>query len=250
MNYVAHFNQDSDRYLLFRPSYPDALYLYLAELVEDGCVWDCATGNGQAAFALANYFSTVVATDINSEPLKLAPSHPNIQYICCAAENTPLQDHSIDLITIAQALHWFNFELFYREVKRVAKPTAYIAAWCYTLGKFHSPIDEVIEELYYNILGNKYWPKERHFIDDAYTTIPFPFKKESTPSFLITKEINLKQLVGYLKTWSAVKEYQLFNQKDPIQLIISKLQNLWGHPNLKYSINWPLYLIAGKVSKD
>ncbi|KTD20065.1 ubiquinone/menaquinone biosynthesis methyltransferase [Legionella lansingensis] len=248
MDYVDHFNQDSAQYLLFRPTYPDDLYRYLTKLIENGCVWDCATGNGQAALALANYFSTVIATDINPQPLKFAANHPNIQYICCPAENTPLQDNSMDLITVAQALHWFNFELFYQEVRRVAKPSAYMAAWCYTLGKFHLPIDEVIGELYYRILGNKYWPKERHYVDDAYTTIPFPFTREPTPSFFIEKDMNLNQLVGYLKTWSAVKEYQLHNQEDPIQLIINKLQDSWGEPNLKHTINWPLHLLVGKIN--
>ena len=248
MNYINHFNNESDKYLVFRPNYPDALYKFLATHVSDrGCVWDCATGSGQAAFALANYFDVVLASDINREQLDAAPDHRAIHYLCCAAENTPIQSSSVDLITVAQALHWFNFELFYQEARRVAKPCALIAVWCYSLGHINEAIDPYIEHLYYDILGDKYWPAERRFIDEAYQTIPFPFEKIKTPVFTIEKELTFKQFIGYLRTWSAVKEYYAQTKIDPVLQVCDKLHAAWGDVDT-HKMHWPLHLLAGRIT--
>lgn len=249
MDYINHFNNQSGKYLLFRPTYPNALYKFLATLVSHrGCVWDCATGSGQAAFALTKYFDVVLATDINREQLDAAPGHSSIHYLCCAAENTPIQSNSVDLITVAQALHWFNLELFYQEARRVANPSAFIAVWCYSLGHMNNAIDPLIEHLYSTILGDKYWPLQRRFIDEAYQTIPFPFEKIKTPVFAIEKELTFKQLIGYLQTWSAVKEYYQQTKNDPLMLIYDELRAAWGDATT-YKMHWPLHLLVGKINK-
>ncbi len=248
MEYIKHFNQDSENYLRFRPDYPHALYDYLAELVtEHQVAWDCGTGNGQAAIYLAKYFKTVIASDINPKPLESAPQSTNIKYICCPAEKTPIKDKSVNLITIAQALHWFDFDLFYKEVRRVCKGSATIAAWCYSLGYFNSAIDPIIFKLYEGFLGNEYWPARRGYIDQQYLGIPFPFKKIVPPSFSIEKKINLSELLGYLNTWSAVKEYELRNNANPINLVAQELESAWGDPLVKHKIVWPIHLLVGTV---
>ena len=210
---------------LCRPDYPDASFDYLAEQVDSkASVWDCGTGTGQAAKSLAERFDTVIATDVNSGQLAVATPMNNIQYYCCPAEKTAIDAGSINLITVAQALHWFNFESFYAEVRRVSAPNALFFAWCYSLGSFNeSAIDEIIQHLYYEILGTQYWPKERFYIDEEYKTIPFPFKRQNTPKFYIDKSFNLNQLMGYLSTWSAVKEYQTINKQNPLELMYNKL---------------------------
>lgn len=246
--YVSHFNQDTGHYLLCRPDYPAALFDYLAQLADPGItVWDCGTGNGQAAKVLAERFSRVIATDINQAQLDVAVKASNIDYICTPAEHTPIQSDSIGLITVAQALHWFDFPSFYKEAKRVSSSQGVIAAWCYSLGAFNNPIDMLVRKLYYELLGTEFWPKERFYIDEKYQTIPFPFTLLAAPEFQIHKHINFNQLIGYLSTWSAVKEFQKRRKMNPLNIIFDDLKLEWGELNLEHEIIWPVHCLIGKV---
>ncbi|ETO92910.1 class I SAM-dependent methyltransferase [Legionella oakridgensis] len=248
MEYIKHFNRQTENYLSYRPDYPESFFDFLATLARaNAYVWDCGTGNGQAAFSLSKRFDLIVATDINFSPLTIAPRCDNLNYICCASEKTPLLESSIDLITVAQALHWFNFDNFYAEVRRVAKPSAVFAAWCYSLGRMNEKIDAIIGKLYLDILGERYWPKERRYIDEHYQSIPFPFQRIMTPAFVIEKNLDLYALLGYLNTWSAVKEYQKYNHENPIELIINDLQAVWGDPKEQRIMRWPLHVLAGLI---
>lgn len=248
MDYIKHFAQNPAEYLQYRPDYPVALFEYLAGMCEHRqLAWDCGTGNGQAAIALAALFKNVVASDINQEPLNIALQKDNLSYHCWPAEETELEDASVDLITVAQALHWFDLDSFYAEARRVAKPHSHIAAWCYALGSVSPEIDKVIQKLYHDILGDAYWPKERRYIDAEYKTIAFPFKKMKTPAFEAQKIFQLPALIGYLRTWSAVKEYQLQNEQDPVDLILPELQTAWGNSDIAMTMRWPIHLLVGKL---
>lgn len=248
MDYINHFGEQSADYLKFRPDYPKELYDYLISLVKaNDLAWDCGTGNGQTAAYLANYFKKVIATDINQAQLDVAIKKDNISYFCWPAEKTHIAVDTVDLITISQALHWFNFDAFYDEVKKVSKPEGIIAAWCYSLGKINPELDHIVKKLYEDILGDNYWPKERKYIDEAYETIPFPFKKFQTPYFCIEKKIHLPQLIGYLHTWSAVKEYEKRNHNNPVNLIEQELKDAWGDLKMSHLIHWPIHLLVGVV---
>lgn len=245
MKYTNHFAEGSKDYLQFRPSYPESLFVYLCSLVKShDTAWDCATGTGQAAVMLAKYFKQVIATDINQPQMDEAPRLTNINYFHCPAEKPHIPDASVDLITVAQALHWFDFTRFYIEVNRVLKPDGIIAAWSYSLGYINPEISKIIKDFYKDTLKPA-WPKERHYIDEEYQTIPFPFQKISPPDFYIEKEMNLTQLLGYLATWSAVKEYELKNQVNPIDLIRVELTKAWGDPEKIYVMRWPIHLLVG-----
>lgn len=246
--YIKHFNQQTDQYLLCRPDYPKALFDYFVQFVPaESIVWDCGTGNGQAAKELASRFAKVIATDINQKQLDVAVQATNIQYLCTPAEHTPIQTGTVSLVTVAQALHWFNFLEFYQEVKRVSTRDGYIAAWCYSLGFFETDLDKPIKKLYYDILGAEFWPKERFYIDEQYQTIPFPFHKISTPQWSIDKKITFNEFIGYLSTWSAVKEYQVRQQCNPIELVYDELQSFWGNTEDQRVIHWPLHCLLAKV---
>ncbi|OGT50829.1 MAG: hypothetical protein A3E84_04905 [Gammaproteobacteria bacterium RIFCSPHIGHO2_12_FULL_42_13] len=248
MGYVHHFGDRPENYLSFRPDYPQALFSYLAKTAKNNnTAWDCATGNGQAASALSPYFKQVIATDINQAQLDVAPKKKNISYHVWPAEHTQIENSSVDLVTIAQALHWFDFSMFYDEVRRVATADGIIAAWCYSLCTVNPAIDTVIKKLYFEILGETYLPKEAKFIRDEYKTIPFPFMKQQVPVFSIEKDINFKQLIGYFQTWSAVKEYQNRLLKNPLDLIVSDLKKAWGNTNENQHISWPIHLLVGRV---
>ncbi len=247
MNYQQHFSDKSANYLQFRPDYPSNLYKYLITLIPNHqLAWDCGTGNGQAASELANYFDQVIATDISEAQLAVAIQKPNIFYQVCPAEKTDIANESVDLITVAQALHWFDLPKFYKEVKRVLKPQGVLAAWCYSLGNISPEVNEVVKVLYEKMLGDHYWPPERRYIDKAYTDILFPFQKIPTPPFSIKKELTLPEFIGYLNTWSAVKEFQKQTKQNPVALIFNELQIAWGDAKKAHEVTWPIHLLAGK----
>jgi len=204
-----YFSNHATQYSQARPTYPKTLFEYLASLANHHeLAWDCATGNGQAAVALADYFDKVIATDGSETQLSHAPQKNNIEYRQALAEDSGLADNSVDLITVAQALHWFDLDKFYAEVKRVSKPNSILAVWCYVLLRTNNDtLNQLIDEFYVDVIGD-YWPPGRHYIDEHYRTLPFPFAELTTPDFAIENHWSLGQLMNYLQTWSAVKGYE------------------------------------------
>src|ERR1051325_10295174 len=115
-----NFSKQSDIYAIYRPHYPTGLYSYLASLTKSHkLAWDCGTGNGQAAIGLTDFYDRIIATDASEQQIKNAVVHQKISYHVSTAENNVIETNSIDLLTVANALHWFDFDVFYREVKRV-----------------------------------------------------------------------------------------------------------------------------------
>jgi ubiquinone/menaquinone biosynthesis C-methylase UbiE len=244
---IDNFSVQSAAYALYRPRYPEDVYHFLlSHIPEREAAWDCGTGNGQVAARLSQSFKHVWATDISENQLKQAPQVSNITYVHTRAEQTNLPDNAFDLITIAQAIHWFDFEQFYQEVRRTAKPHALVAAWGYGLLHINTTLDPIIEEFYREQIG-QYWDSERRFIDSAYQTIPFPFKEISAPEFSIEASWNLHQLEGYFSTWSSVQKYIALHQKNPVADVINRLRPHWPDEEEKKRICFPVFLRAGRV---
>ena len=243
---IDNFSAGSSDYATFRPESPAELFDFLYDNVPAfDAAWDCGTGNGQVAEKLAHRFGKVFGTDISNEQLAHAKQKNNVTYLQERAEATSIADHSIDLVTAAQAIHWFDFDGFYSEVKRVAKPGALIAAWTYTNLRITAAVDEVTDHLYYDIT-KAYWDKERAYVDAAYSTIPFPFEEINTPQFGIKRNCTLQQVLGYLRTWSGVKHYAAKEHADPTLLILSGLKKAWG-PAETLEVHWPVFMRAGFV---
>lgn len=235
------FSQHALQYAQFRPVYPDELYQYIFSRVKKfECAWDAGTGNGQAAQVLARQFNRVLATDISSAQLENATKSEKITY-SIGAEEIDQPDSSFDLITVAQAIHWFDIQKFFECVSRVAKPEAVIAIWGYGLLSINPAIDEQINHFYEKIVG-PYWDPERRLIDDHYRTIPFPFKEIDSPVFSFSFQWSIEQLAGYLNTWSAVRKYIGANQTNPVQPLIEQLKPHWNN-DLK--VTFPLFLRLG-----
>lgn len=249
MAFKDYFSKQSTNYLQFRPTYPHELFEYVARLPkEHHCVWDCATGNGQAAIKLADYFDKVIATDSSAEQIKQAIAHPKVYYSVQPAEKISVPDHSLDLITVAQALHWFDFPKFYAEVRRVLKPGGFLAAWCYPFVTFNDPkIQVVFIDFALNFLKD-YWPIERAYCDSRYKDIPFELNEIAAPEYSVPLEYTLDQFVGYLGSWSAVQLFKNKHQIDPIEtIILPKLQSVWGHPAISQTMQLDIILKVGKV---
>jgi len=241
-----NFSTQSSSYAKYRPTYPQELYQFLKEnLTKTETAWDCGTGNGQVAGELAKFIKEVQATDISQQQLDNAATKLNIHYSVQTAEKTSFPDNNFNLITVAQAIHWFNFEAFYKEVERVLKPNGIIAVIGYSLFKSNPDTDKVILNFYENIIG-EYWDEERRYLDEKYKTIPFPFNEIETPAFKQEYTWSFEHLIGYLKTWSAVKHYEKANGKNPVDLIEKELKIAFGNQN---KIVFPILFRLGKQVK-
>ena len=241
-----NFSTKSANYRKFRPQYPNEVYEFLrSRLNSFEIAWDCGTGNGQVAEKIAEFFSHVEATDISKNQLQNAVKKSNITYSIQSAEKTNFENDQFDLIISAQAVHWFNFEAFYSEVKRCLKPDGLIVIMGYALFKSNLEIDAVIVDFYDHIIG-PYWDPERKYLDEDYQTIPFPFQESSTPAFCAEYNWNIDHLLGYLRTWSAVKHYERLNDEDPVSLIEPKLREVFGKRNV---VKFPILFRMGKVDR-
>jgi len=243
-----NFSHNPSGYAAYRPSYPDSLFQEIRNLVPStGLAWDVGTGSGQIAMKLSGFLDHVEATDISRQQIQHAHQSPKINYSVQPAEKTNFESAHFDLITVGQAIHWFDFDRFYEEVYRVAKSNAVIAVIGYGLIQIDPEVDEVIDLLYNEILGS-YWDPERRYIDDNYSTIPFPFKEIFLPSSSYQAYWDLDHLLGFLKTWSAVNHYKTEKKDDPLKLILPELKKAWGINHTKL-ITFPMIYRIGEILK-
>lgn len=250
MQFKDYFSTRSEDYAKHRPRYPASLFEYLASLTSvHERAWDCATGNGQAALGLVPYFAQVIATDASQSQLESAHPHERIAYRVAKAERTDIEAGSVDLVTVAQALHWFDFDAFYTEVKRVLKPAGVLAAWSYNLLEISPAIDALVNEFYGATVGS-YWPPERALIEDSYMSIPFPFRELPPPRGEMEARWNLQDLAGYIRTWSATKRFIAARGFDPVTNLTNALLPIWGEPGEEKSVRWPLSFRVGVAESD
>lgn len=241
-----YFSIQAEDYSIYRPEYPTELFDWLASLCpEKKLAWDCGTGNGQAAVALTNRFSYVIGTDASQSQIDRALIYPRVEYETARAEKSPLADASVDLITVAQALHWFDFDAFFKEVERVAKPSAVLAVWCYELMHISPAVDAVVERFYRDVVG-PFWPEERRHIENAYDDIDVPFEAIPSPKCTLQKQWTFKHLVGYLGSWSATQRFIEAHQDDPRAQILEELRAAWGDDDTQ-TVTWPMTIKAFRV---
>ncbi|GAB3894044.1 class I SAM-dependent methyltransferase [Larkinella knui] len=241
---IDRFSGHADLYAHYRIDYPSELYDFLVPLVTTRTTaWDCATGNGQVASALSAYFEDVTATDISEQQLKQAVQKPNITYTVCPAEQTPFPDHCFDLITVAQALHWFDTDTFHQEARRVLKPGGILAEWGYGMAQIDPVTDPVFYHFYDNIVG-PYWDDNRKHVEDHYARIPFPFDQIEYRDFTIRRNWDLDRFLNYLRTWSSVQKYIRQHGNDPVLWVADQLKTAWG--NDEREVRFPVFLRAGR----
>jgi SAM-dependent methyltransferase len=242
-----HFSGVASRYADFRPHYPAELFDYLATLADRrSLVWDCACGNGQATLDLAERFARVVATDGSKEQIASARAHRRIEYRVATAEQSGLSDESAGLITVAQALHWFDLERFYAEARRVLRPGGVLAAWAYGVNQVEGEaVNEIVQEFYADTVG-PYWPPERKLVEEGYRTIPFPFAEITPPTFRMETRWTLDELLGYFSTWSATNRFIKATGQNPLDPLSVALARVWDNPDSTRLIVWPLSLRLGR----
>ncbi|KAI9011374.1 methyltransferase type 11 [Gaertneriomyces semiglobifer] len=250
MSFKDCFSTQSKTYAQFRPDYPPALYEFLTTLTKShALVWDCATGSGQAAIALAQHFEKVVATDASASQIEQARKADNVEYRVATAEASGLAPASVDLVTVAQAVHWFDIEGFYKEVRRVVKPGGAIAVWTYSSLPSISPeIDSVLSE-YYSMM-TPYWAFDISIVDNSYRDLPFPFENlckgdhEEFPSHL---DWTLDTVFGYLRSWSGTQAYIRKHGSDPVNSYEDRVRKAWGNPEDVKKATFVMIVRAGRV---
>ena len=241
------FSTQAASYAKYRPTYPKELFDHIIQFVKNkDAAWDCATGNGQAALVLAEHFKKVVATDISEKQLSFAKQHPGVEYRVSPAEKTGFEDNTFDLITVAQAYHWFQFNAFEKEVKRVGKKDGVIAIWGYSLMTANdAAVDKLVKRFYSDITG-PYWDAERKYVDDNYKTVPFNFTPLPTRDFFINTQWSKNDLIGYFSSWSSVQHFIEAKKYDPVDEIIDELDRVWANDDVK-NISFPLFLLLGRI---
>ncbi len=247
-NFQDHFSGVANHYADFRPHYPEALFDYLATLAASSTtVWDCACGNGQASQDLALRFAKVIATDASKEQVASAKPNPKVEFRVATAEQSGLPDRSVELITIAQALHWFDFARFYAEAKRVLKPNGVLAAWAYGINTVAGDaVNHIVQNFYAHVVG-PYWPPSRKLIEEGYRTIPFPFVEIMPPEFRMEVRWTMEQLLGYFSTWSATTRFIKATGRNPLEQLSAELSPVWGQAHAPRLVVWPLSLRIGRI---
>ena len=247
-SFSDHFSSSASRYATFRPGYPPALFAWLGSVAPDRHrAWDCGTGSGQAAVHLADQFEQVVATDASDAQLAHAARRSRVHYAAMSAERCALRDDSASLVTVAQALHWFDQPAFFAEARRVLVAGGLLAVWSYGLLTLHdATLDDIVHRFHREAMG-PYWPPERRLVDEGYRSLTLPFEHVDAPPFAMHADWTLVHLAGYLSTWSAVQRARVVTGVDPVSGVVETLRAAWGRDEEVRRLEWPLALHVARV---
>jgi SAM-dependent methyltransferase len=248
LTFADHFSEKSELYARSRPTYPDALFAFIASRSPArGRAWDCATGNGQAAQGLARHFESVEATDASAGQVANAIRAARVRYTVQPAEKTDFAAGSFDAVCVAQALHWFDLERFYPEVQRVLKPRGVFAAWGYDRHRVSPEFDAAFKERFLAPL-QPYWPKENAKLWAGYRDDAFPFEPIEAPAFAIEMRWSLEQFIAYAGTWSASLKYIADGHADFLDRVTHDLAGAWGADGTRV-VTMPLHLRCGRHTR-
>lgn len=241
------FDGGGHNYARFRPTYPPELANVLAlRAPQHRLAVDVGCGSGQLTLQLADHFSEVLGLDPSADQIASAPAAPKVSYHCAPAERLPVADRCADMVTAAQAAHWFDLPRFYDEVRRVAAADAVLALISYGVLRLDHDLDDRFQRFYRHEIG-PYWPPERQQVDNGYADMPFPFREQAAPTMTIDKDWDLHELLGYISTWSAVKSVQAAGQQQLLTQFADDLAGLWGPAGQRRRVSWPIHMRVGRV---
>jgi SAM-dependent methyltransferase len=244
VKFKDHFSRLAAQYAEFRPRYPGALFDFLANVSPSRKrAWDCACGSGQATPDLGERFESVIGTDASAAQIAAAAPHPHVTYAVAKAEDSGLEGGSVDCVTVAQSLHWFDRPRFYAEAERVLKPGGVLAVWTYAMPRLNDSIlDKLLQTYYWDTVG-EYWPPERQHVENGYRSLEFPYPEMKRPSLSMSESWTLVKFLGYLRSWSATGRYLEARGEDPVADLEAKIGPTWGER--ARTVSWPLSLRLG-----
>jgi len=241
------FSPIAREYARSRPTYPPELFDYLASLLDRReRAWDCATGNGQAALELARHFGSVIATDVSAEQIRHATPHARVEYRVVPAEESGLDSDSVDLLTVASAIHWFDLDRFYAEARRVVRKGGVLAAWSYHAGRMEPPFGEILDRFYWDVV-QPYFPPGSRLVDEGYASLILPGDPIQPPQFGMSADWNLDQMLAFVGTWSGTLEYIRRRGESPVPLVAEPLRQVWGDPAGVRTLRWPLAMRVSRL---
>lgn len=245
---VELFASRARDYAEFRPRYPPELAAIVAEASRGRALAiDCGCGSGQFSLLLAAHFPRVVACDASAAQIRHAAPHPRVDYVVAASEQMPLCPRSADLVTAAQAAHWFDLDRFWHEARTVTRSQGVVALVGYGLPHVDGAVDAVIRTFHDDVLG-PYWPKGRHLVVRGYAALDFPFRRLPTPALEMRSEWTLSEFLGYLRTWSAVTQAERATGRSPLPPVAAEIAARWGPSAQQRTVVWPIWLKLGLVS--
>ncbi|KAF8019148.1 hypothetical protein BT93_H3894 [Corymbia citriodora subsp. variegata] len=256
------FDKQAEIYTDARPTYPREWYQKLAALTpRHALAWDVGTGNGQAALGVAEHYQQVIATDVSESQLNYAIPHPRVRYIHTPPSISDDEllamiggENSVDLISVAQAIHWFDLPKFYSLVSRVIRrPGGMIAVWGYQAIQVSPSFDPILKKFLDATLP--YWNPNVRYVFDQYKTLPFPFESvglgsEGNPVALdIPKEVSFEGILGILRSWSAVTTAKDRGVELLSEGVVREFERAWGGTKLVRNVVYKAFMLAGKVKK-
>lgn len=240
------FSRQSTDYARFRPTYPPELYAWLAsQTPRRQLAVDVGAGNGQAAVALAEHYDRVIAIEPSAAQIASAQASPKVTYRQGSAEATGIDDASADLVTAAQAFHWFEHDRFFAEARRIVRAGGLLSVWCYGLAEISPEVDAAVRELYEDLLG-PYWEPERRSVERGYRDVASPLPELPTPPLAMHLRWTFEHLVGYLGTWSPRPRFQAARGEDALEIVFPRLQAAWGDVRER-AVVWPLSVRAFRI---
>lgn len=258
MSFEDHFSRHAADYARFRPNYPAALFEFLTSLSSrTDSAWDVACGTGQATRALASTFTRVIASDGSRAQLARLEAPDHVDRLCALAEVSGLAAGSVDLVCVAQALHWFDQERFQREVARVVRPGGIVAAFCYGLFELAEDAASTVLRSFHEDVG-RYWPERRKLVEEGYASLELPWSTERH-RFTMEASWTLDDMLGYLGTWTATKRCAEREGRDPVAELRSDLTAAWRSPDAgaapgieddatpKRRVVWPIDLMWARA---
>lgn len=242
----AHlFSGHAATYAAYRPTYPRQLYDWLSSLVPArSLAWDVGTGNGQVAQGLVGHFERVLATDPSAEQLAAAVPHDRIAYRR-ATYDSALPDQSVDLVTVGQALHWFDLDAFFAEVRRVLRPQGVFAAFAYVLSQVTPEVDAVTYH-FHDVTVWAHWQPEHHRIREGYRSMALPIKEMKAPAFAMRSEMTVEQYLGFHRSWSATQRLLAAGGAEAVERFELEVRAAWGREPTR-EVTWPMFLRAGTL---
>lgn len=222
------FSADPAHYAAVRPAYPEALIDWVAQAAPAReRVWDCGTGNGQAAVQLAERFTQVEASDLSAAQIAHAKAHPRVRYLAQPAEATDYPDQAFDAVCVAQALHWFDMARFTPELDRVLRPGGLFAAWGYDGFSVSPSFDAVLRSTVLDVV-DAFWAPQNRLLWEGYRSVPLPYPDIAVPRIHMPVRADLAGVIAYLKSWSAVRLYSEAHSDAFLHAAAAAMLPVWG----------------------